>query len=544
MSVVGDGIGVMEMLAVRGSGRDVAALPLPAFDRRQPVLRGLGGDLTPDDAATDPIAAVAAAVADADRIATMTAAFRDELVATAYREGAVEFAARLVHLTEAQRREWGARAMLAELACALRMPEQTLARLLARTTALATFPRFREANAAGLVSSWHCDVMLDVFGAVDDEAALAAADEALIGAALAGTASELRVTARRWRARHVPRTAEETRRNLADRRVEVAPAGDDLCWLTALLPAPQAVAIYHKLSDVAAAVQGEDDERTLPQLRADAMCDLLLDPPGAAPDAAPDAVFAGVASGGVSAGATSDECTADETAPLSRVHAWPPRRPMPNGLAGIRPTIVLTVPVLALLGHGDEPADLEGFGPIDIDTARQLAAQAPSFVRVLTHPETGAVLSVGRDRYRVPADLKTALVVRDETCRFPGCRRRATRCDVDHSTAWEHGGRTELCNLAHLCRKHHRLKHELGWTVTHDGGGALTWASPTGRHYRTEPARQVQPPGSAAPPGRIVEAITGPVPRRLAITRAGSADARAGSTEPRADSGYPDEPPF
>ena len=81
------------------------------------------------------------------------------------------------------------------------------------------------------------------------------------------------------------------------------------------------------------------------------------------------------------------------------------------------------MPVLSLLGRSGEPAEVEGVGPIDIETARMLAADALSFVRVLTHPETGAVLSVGRDRYRIPEDLRRAMRVRDVTCRFSGCRR-------------------------------------------------------------------------------------------------------------------------
>ncbi len=489
MSVVGDGVGVMDEAVEVGFGRDLAALALPAFEpSREPVLLGLGGDLVPDDGVDEPIARITAAVQTAERIATMTAAFRDELVATAYREGSAEYTARLTHLPPAQRREWGARAMLAELACALRVPESTLSRRLARTAALAAFPRFREANAAGAVSSWHCDVMLDIFGHVSDEAALAAADAALIGKALTCTASELRVPARRWRARHVPKTLDERARNLADRHVGVTAADDDLCWLTALLPAAQAMAIYHRLSDLAAAVQGPDEDRTLDQLRADAMCDLLLDVPDDSPE--------------------------DDA-------GGPPGAASPRGIV---PTVVLTVPALALLGHSDEPADLEGFGPIDIETARELAALAPSFIRVLTHPETGAVLSVGRDRYRVPADLKAALAIRDETCRFPGCRRRAVRCDVDHSRAWEHGGGTALDNLEHLCRKHHRLKHEAGWTITHDGGGSLTWISPVGLRYRDEPARYVWPPRPAPPP-RLCD----PSPPAL---------------EAAPSPGYPDEPPF
>lgn len=390
--------------------------------------------------------------------------------------------------------------MLAELACALRVPEGTLSRRLARQAALAAFPRLREANLAGLVSSWHCDAMLDVFAGVADEAALAAADAILVDKALASTASELRVSARRWRARHVPRTDEERRRNLADRRVELAPADDDLCWLTALLPAAQAMAIYHRLSDVAAQAAGPDEPRTADQLRADAMCELLLgrvegrgsgvtgsEPARGAVDRAP-------AAGEGSAEAEGRVSSADGSSAGGREHDAPASRDVVtvgDGLHGIVPTVILTVPVLSLLGHSQEPADLEGFGPIDLETARRLCASAPSFLRVLTHPETGAVLSVGRDRYRVPADLKTALVVRDETCRFPGCRRRAVRCDLDHATDWQYGGGSDVDNLEHLCRKHHRLKHQLGWRVAHDGGGHLTWTSPTGARHPTAPAREV-----------------------------------------------------
>ena len=483
----------MDMVAlVPGSGREVAGLPLPAFDpERVPVL-DLDGDMAPDDAEADPIRRLTSAVAQAERLATSTAAFRDELVATAYREGAAEYAARLTDRPAKERREWGARGMLAELASALRLPESTLAKRLARHAALAAFPRFREANLAGVVSSWHCDVMLDIFGGVADEAALAAADEAMIAKALTSTASELRVMARRWRARHIPRTADERQRNLTDRRVEVAPAGDDLCWLTALLPAAQAIGIYHRLSDVAAKASGPDEPRTPDQLRADALCELLL-----AGDSATGVVAAEQGMFDAGAGDRPDSAAHGGTVAVG------------DGFRAIVPTVVVTVPVLSLLGHSDEPADLEGFGPIDIETARDLCALAPSFIRVLTHPETGAVLSVGRGRYRVPADLKAALVVRDETCRFPGCRRRAMRCDLDHSTDWQYGGVTGIENLAHLCRKHHRLKHQLGWRVAHHEGGALTWTSPAGALYRTEPAIAIHGPRRAtAPPGTTARVRT------------------------------------
>ncbi len=140
---------------------------------------------------------------------------------------------------------------------------------------------------------------------------------------------------------------------------------------------------------------------------------------------------------------------------------------------------------------------LEGHGPIDRETALELAASAPSFTRLLTHPETGAVLSVGRASYAVPADLRTWLRVRDGTCRFPGCSRAARSCEIDHTRDWQFGHGTNHDNLAHLCPAHHHLKHQTGWAVRHRGGGVLEWTSPSGHAYTTEPETHLET-GAAA----------------------------------------------
>jgi hypothetical protein len=101
----------------------------------------------------------------------------------------------------------------------------------------------------------------------------------------------------------------------------------------------------------------------------------------------------------------------------------------------------------------------------------------------------------------VPKDLRMWLRVRDGTCRFVGCGRRAERCDVDHTKEWQHGGATDHANLAHLCRRHHSQKSAAAasntdaWTVTQspDGNGVLTWVSPRGRSYATHPETQIAP---------------------------------------------------
>jgi hypothetical protein len=181
---------------------------------------------------------------------------------------------------------------------------------------------------------------------------------------------------------------------------------------------------------------GDTDGRTMDQRRADILADLLL----------------------CGAPAALDEST-----------------------GAIRAHVQVTVPVLTLAGVDESGAMLAGYGPIDPDTARCLAADAPGWDRVMTHPVTGAVLAV--DRYRPSADLLRALRVRDEHCRFPGCRQPVRRCDVDHTHDAALGGRTEIHNLAHLCRRHHTLKHATDWQVKQVGGGSLEWTSPTGLVY-------------------------------------------------------------
>jgi hypothetical protein len=126
-------------------------------------------------------------------------------------------------------------------------------------------------------------------------------------------------------------------------------------------------------------------------------------------------------------------------------------------------------------------------------TAMELAAAAPGLIRLLTHPETGAALSLGTARYPNTA-LRTWLRQRDGTCRFPGCARAARRCDIDHTVDYQHGGETAHFNLAHLCPAHHRLKHMTGWTVEQLGQtGIIQWTSPTGKTYRTEPELHMEP---------------------------------------------------
>jgi len=154
---------------------------------------------------------------------------------------------------------------------------------------------------------------------------------------------------------------------------------------------------------------------------------------------------------------------------------------------------------MTLLG-GDAPGELEGYGPIDPDTARRLAGHAPSFTRILTHPYTGARLGAEATTYRVPKDLQDAVRARDRTCRHPGCNRLAVFCELDHTTPWSQGGKTSYGNLACFCKRHHMFKTKNYWRYTQPKPGTIIAISPLGETYLTTSDPPPTPPTPETPP--------------------------------------------
>lgn len=160
-----------------------------------------------------------------------------------------------------------------------------------------------------------------------------------------------------------------------------------------------------------------------------------------------------------------------------------------TALGSIQGRVQISISMLSLMGRNDNPATLAGIGPIDAATARAIAGAASGWDRVLTHPITGTVLAV--DRYTPSAELKRTLRVRDQHCRFLGCRQPVHQTDLDHTQDYALGGETRESNLAHLCRRHHMLKHASAWTVVQRPGGILEWTSPTGKVHADIPISTV-----------------------------------------------------
>jgi hypothetical protein len=149
---------------------------------------------------------------------------------------------------------------------------------------------------------------------------------------------------------------------------------------------------------------------------------------------------------------------------------------LPAG-GGQRPHLNITVPAAALRREeGAQPAELEWAGPVVDETARRVGCDAVT--ATLSLDEDGAPLSVGRAKRTIPPSIRRALAVRDRGCRFPGCDRPPAWADGHHLVHWADGGATALENLVLLCRPHHRLVHEEGWTLQRDADGHVVAAPP------------------------------------------------------------------
>jgi Domain of unknown function (DUF222) len=200
----------------------------------------------------------------------------------------------------------------------------------------------------------------------------------------------------------------------------------------------------------------------------------------------------------------------------------------------------ITVPWSTWTGPAGTPAEVAGYGLVHAADARDLAAAAARDPRTrwcltVLHPDGTAAAhgcavgrhppppatsnatatsgpgppdwigrlhvkltpiargACGHDQaetgYRPSRALQHLVKVRKARCTAPGCGRPAARCDLDHTTAWDQGGLTCECDLAPLCRHHHRCKQAEGWRLEQPEPGVPIWRTPTGRTYATGPTQ-------------------------------------------------------
>ncbi|MDE8670375.1 DUF222 domain-containing protein [Pseudarthrobacter sp. H3Y2-7] len=364
-------------------------------------------------------------------------------------------------------------AVTAEVACAMTIGDRAAGSFLAVSQALTTtLPLTLAALQAGTISWQHARVMADEAATLDRAGAAAleahfldpdAPDAARGCPAGEMPASRFRHRARTWRERHHTESIETRHaKGVLDRRVEYCPDQDGMAWVTAYLPGDQAVAIWNRTTAISRGLQGPAEQRTLTQLRADVFAAALL--------------------------TTADLTTTDLRNSGDPARNGSSEEHDPGQVPSPRAQVLVTVPVFSLLGATEEPAMLDGYGPIPASMARDLVANgAESFHRVLIDPRDGAPLEIGRTSYRLTKAMRQWLRLRDGKCPFPGCSNNSLDNEADHILAWAKGGTTGVSNLGQPCPKHHKLRHSGPWTPTpatkdHPPG----WISPSGRHYKSE----------------------------------------------------------
>ncbi|MFK4806469.1 DUF222 domain-containing protein [Microbacterium sp. ZW CA_36] len=345
-----------------------------------------------------------------------------------------------------------------ELAAALRITEHAAGELLSFAEAMVhSYPAVLVSMERAQITEVHAQILVAAVNELEPEFRAQVLESGIVLAeseAVGTFRRKLRTLIDKVRSATL---TERYERAATRRRIAVEPDDDGMGWAHVYAPMVAIHAAVSRVTAMAKAIKACDGEtRTLDQVRADVVLDLLID------------------------GATE-------------IH--------PDHARGARATVFVTTPVLALLHDSDasraaagiDPPVVEGIGPIPLPVARELAGGASGWTRVLTHPETGMVLSVGRDQYRPPPALQKLVKWRADRCMGPGCGMPASRCDVDHNVDWALGGHTELTNLAPLCEGHHTVRHHTDWSIEQvpGSGGAVRWTSPSGRHYLVKPERAV-----------------------------------------------------
>jgi len=412
-------------------------------------------------------------VESVDRIQGATAAARAELIDAARRTSealAVETGSSGALGTEPH--GWNAavrarRELAFDLAARLRIPERTAETLIGESERLVhSLPDTHTALGAGEISYRHAQIIIDQTAGLSD-IVTSEFEKVVLPRAKELTVSKFKHDARKKREALDPDSIERRHRvAVDDRNCWVDPQQDGMAILSTLMTAENAIAAFDRITRIAMANAGTDSaaadtgstggKRTLAQRRADAATDLLLD---------------------------GDLCDRGD--------------PVPHG---IRPKVLVTVPVLTLLGQAKTPAHLDGYGPIAPDTARDLAVKAPGFARILTDPITSAILDFDRSKYAVPADLKQVVRLQHETCTAPGCNKRAVHCQLDHTTPFNDTGggsggsendtgkgTTCLANLSPLCTEHHNLKHHTKIGLAKLPDGTMHWTTATGKTVTVRP---------------------------------------------------------
>jgi hypothetical protein len=402
-----------------------------------------------------------------------------------------------------------------EVAALLTLTGRAAAKQMALAAGVARLPAVTAALAAGRIDADKARVFTGELLGVGDDLAAAAIAASLVAPAARWTTGELG-SELRWQVTAYDPQAARKRKDKAqkDARVEVWIDPDGTGAIAARGMDPAAAIIADQSLDADARwLQARGAPGTLDQLRIEVFAARLTRRPlhSLLPQPPADGTGGGATIG---TGAQNGPVPASLTDPDS----WP------GGPGG---SVNLTMPAESWLGGSDVPGEAAGYGTIDADTCRDLAGTLAAAGRrtrwclTLVDRRGRAVAHgcaragpgpPGSDRaswlasvqvtpietgtcahrrespgYRPSPPLRHIVKVRSPRCGYPGCRRKAQRCDDDHTIPHHKGGKTCECNLYPLCRRHHRVKQSPGWHLTQPEPGILIWTLPCGRTITTTP---------------------------------------------------------
>ena len=304
---------------------------------------------------------------------------------------------------------------------------------------------------AGRITEWAATLI------ARETACLSRADRFAVDAVVAGDQARLEAmglrevvsTCQREAARlDAASVVARRRRAERERHVSLRPAPDSMTWLTALLPVRDGVAVHAALARAAEGARTTGDERTRGQVMADALV------------------------GAVLTGSSQPHQT--------------------GTVAGISLNLVMTDS--ALFGGSDDPAHLDGYGPVPAELARELVTGACSrdekvwLRRLYSDPSTGELLSMDARSRLFPPALARFIRLRDQICRTPWCD--APVRHADHVRPYDAGGATTGDNGQGLCEACNHAKQAPGWRARPSpaaAGHQIDTTTPTGHTYRSCP---------------------------------------------------------
>lgn len=330
--------------------------------------------------------------------------------------------------------EWGVRAG-DEVGLAKRVSPGSGRKFLSAARAIvAEMPETYTALSSGEISIEKARIM------VDETASLAPADRSRVDARMRGSLgqsgprslrTEVRAMAMQVDGADAERKAREA---AAHRRVTLTTLDDGMGRVSAILPLPEAVAVWTGLKEAAdsAIAAGDAGGRRQPQVMADTFVERLTGQGSA--------------------------------------HAVPSQ-------------VHLVIEAESLFADGMVPAWMPGFGPLPAATARSFLAanEAEVFIRrMFTTVTEGQLVGTEARGRAFTGRLREMVIFRDDRCRTPWCD--APIKHADHAKPFAEGGATSWENGSGLCASCNYAKEHPGWSHEASAAG-LTVTTPSGRKY-------------------------------------------------------------